>query len=95
MRADAPACRSPIERARKPTVSIDGARGMPSNTRRSKVGLYPATPQKAAGTTIDCNVCDPTASRQIPAATAAAEPPLDPPGVRRRSRGFFVGGGSQ
>jgi hypothetical protein len=68
---------------------------MPSNGNRPKVGLYPTTPQYAAGTTIDCNVCEPTASRQIPAATAAAEPPLDPPGVRLRSHGFFVGGGSQ
>jgi hypothetical protein len=87
--------RSATEGARKPTVSIDGARGMPSNFMRSNAGLYPTTPQYAAGTTIDCSVCDPTARRQIPAATAAAEPPLDPPGVRLGSCGFLVGGGSQ
>ena len=68
---------------------------MPSNSSRPNVDVYPTTPQYAAGTMTDCSVCDPIASRQIPAATAAAEPPLDPPGVRFGSRGFFVGGGSQ
>ena len=33
----------------------------------------------------------PCASGSIPAATAAAEPPLDPPGVRSRSHGLRVG----
>ncbi len=44
---------------------------------------------------VDCNVWEPMASGHIPAATAAAEPPLEPPGVRRRSHGFLVDGGSQ
>ena len=33
----------------------------------------------------------PCASGTIPAATAAADPPLDPPGVRDRSHGLRVG----
>lgn len=76
-------------------MSMDGASGMPSNRSRPNVDVYPTTPQYAAGTMIDWSVCDPIAKRQIPAATAAADPPLDPPGVRRGSRGFTVGGGSQ
>jgi hypothetical protein len=35
-------------------------------------------------------VSDPRAAMHSPAATAAAEPPLEPPGMRSRSQGFFV-----
>ena len=48
---------------------------------RSRLGLKPTTPQKAAGRITDPIVCVPTASWQRPAATAAAEPLLEPPGV--------------
>src|SRR5207237_3367013 len=43
------------------------------------VGLYPMTPQNAAGRTIEPAVCDPNASGTIQSATAAAEPDDDPP----------------
>src|SRR5215467_1840146 len=36
-------------------------------------------------------VSDPSASGANPAATAAADPPLDPPGVRSSDQGFRVG----
>ena len=36
-------------------------------------------------------VSEPSASGTIRAATAAADPPLDPPGVRSRAHGFLVG----
>jgi hypothetical protein len=39
---------------------------------------------------MDPPVSDPSASGTNPAATAAALPPLDPPGMRSWSLGFFV-----
>src|SRR5690606_36665504 len=50
----------------------------------------PTSPQNAAGCRTDPPVSDPRAAAAMPAATAAADPPLDPPGVRSRSHGFFV-----
>ena len=38
-------------------------------------------------------VCEPTASGTIPAATAAAEPADDPPGVQPGAAGLRVGAG--
>ena len=43
---------------------------------------------------IDPPVSPPSASVVIPAATAAALPPLDPPGVMPWRQGFWVGGKS-
>ena len=40
-------------------------------------------------------VCDPSAPRHMPQARAAAEPLLEPPGVRDRFQGLRVGGGSK
>ncbi len=54
------------------------------------LGLTPKTPQKAAGRIIEPLVCVPMASGTMPAATAAAEPDDEPPGVRSRSRGLRV-----
>ncbi len=51
----------------------------------------PVTPQKAAGWRIEPPVSLPSASAQKPAATAAAEPPEDPPGTRVTSHGLCVG----
>src|SRR5216684_630834 len=48
-------------------------------------------PQKAAGWRIDPPVSDPSASGVRRAATAAADPPLDPPGVRSSAHGFRAG----
>src|SRR3989344_1852406 len=55
------------------------------------VGFKPTTPQKAAGWRIEPPVSDPRAAIAICAATAAAEPPDEPPGTRLVSWGFFVG----
>src|SRR5699024_8721778 len=52
--------------------------------------LNPTMPQKAAGMRILPPPSVPTAHGPIPAATAAATPPEDPPAVRRGSMGFRV-----
>ena len=56
----------------------------------SFVGLNPTTPQNAAGRITDPLVCVPIAPSTCPAATAAAEPDDEPPGVCRAFHGFFV-----
>ena len=48
-------------------------------------------PQTAAGWRIDPPVSVPSASGARPAATAAAEPPDEPPGTRVSSQGLSVG----
>jgi hypothetical protein len=53
--------------------------------------LSPNTPQHDAGTRIEPPPSLPWATGTTRAATAAAEPPLDPPEVRVRSHGVFVG----
>src|SRR5579871_6081050 len=55
---------------------------------RQKVGFSPVTPQNEAGMRIDPPVSVPVAIATIPAATAAPDPPLDPPGTRSVSQGF-------
>jgi len=50
----------------------------------------PTTPQRPAGCLIEPPVSVPRAAAQSPAATAAAGPPLEPPGIRVKSHGFFV-----
>ena len=55
------------------------------------VGLSPVSPQKAAGCRIDPPVSVPVAIGAKPAATAAADPPEDPPGTRSKFQGFKVG----
>src|SRR5712692_7241947 len=67
----------------------------PSSCKRPYVGLHPAMPQYAAGRVIDPPVCEPSAPRHMPVATAAADPLLEPPGVWARFHGFFVTGGSK
>src|SRR5215510_4212095 len=63
---------------------------------RSKcAGTSDATPQNAAGLPTDPTVCVPIAAGHIRAATAAAEPLLDPPGLCSRFHGFRVGPGSR
>src|SRR6476646_11641159 len=51
----------------------------------------PTTPHNAAGWRIEPPVSEPNATGENPAATAAALPPLDPPGTRDGSRGLRVG----
>src|SRR5437764_2327858 len=53
-------------------------------------GLNAATPQNAPGRTTEPAVCEPVAIGTIPAATAAAEPDDEPPGVCSRLCGLRV-----
>ena len=51
----------------------------------------PVTPQNAAGWRIEPPVSVPVAAGARRAATAAAEPPLEPPGTRAGSQGLRAG----
>src|SRR5258706_16097077 len=51
----------------------------------------PTTPQSAAGWRIEPPVSVPVAPTHSDAATAAAEPPDDPPGTCASDQGFFTG----
>src|SRR4051795_2793787 len=55
------------------------------------VGLRPTVPVTAPGCLIEPPVSVPIASGASKAATAAAEPPPEPPGIRSRSHGLCVG----
>src|SRR5687767_13870299 len=58
---------------------------------RPRVGLSPKSPQHEAGIRIDPPPSPPPAHGTIPLATAAADPPDDPPGVRVMSHGLRAG----
>src|SRR6185437_17153486 len=82
---------SATERAKTPTVSSVGAKGMmPVREIEPCVRLYPTTPQKAAGRMTDPRVCVPIATGTKPAATAEAEPLEEPPGVCAWFQGLRV-----
>ena len=49
------------------------------------------TPHQEAGWRMDPPVSDPRAAGASPAATAAQDPPEEPPGARLTSQGFLVG----
>ena len=51
----------------------------------------PTTPHRAAGWRMEPPVSVPRVHGASAAATAAADPPLDPPGTRVRSHGLRVG----
>ncbi len=55
------------------------------------VGLSPLTPLSAAGILTEPPVSVPSAAAHIPAATAAPDPPLEPPGIRSGSQGLRHG----
>jgi hypothetical protein len=68
-------------RAIGPAVSNDGASGQQASVGTSPcVGLKPTIPQQAAGMRIEPAESVPSAASQRPAASAAADPPLEPPG---------------
>src|SRR2546422_9583139 len=74
-----------------PGQSMDGASGItPSRGRRPVVGLSPKVPHIDAGMRIDPPVSEPSAQGTMPAATAAADPPLEPPVNRATSQGLPV-----
>ena len=53
--------------------------------------MSPVTPHSAAGWRIEPPVSVAVAAGTSRAATAAAEPPEEPPGTRAASQGFFTG----
>ena len=53
--------------------------------------MRPTTPHRDAGWRIDPPVSEPREIVTSPAATAAAEPPEEPPGTRSVSHGLAVG----
>src|SRR5437588_9845936 len=63
----------------------------PYRLTRPYVGFTPATPHGVAGCRTRPPVSVPSAQITSPAATAAAEPALEPPGTRSRSHGLCVG----
>ena len=58
---------------------------------RPYVGFRPTTPVSAAGWRTEPPVSVPSAHTAMPLATAAALPPLDPPGTMSRSHGLCTG----
>lgn len=80
-------------------VSSPGASRVGLSPVKPRVGhaptgaTYPATPQNEAGLVSDPAVCDPRARGTTPAATAAAEPLEEPPGVWAGRCGLRVGPG--
>src|SRR6185295_18910957 len=74
------------------TVSID-ERGSPSGApvTRPRLGLRPTSPQQLAGMRIDPPPSLACASGTMPAATAAAEPPDEPPVVCSVFHGLRLG----
>ena len=58
---------------------------------RPRLGFSPTSPQQLAGILIEPPPSFACAIGTMPAATAAADPPLEPPGERPRSQGLCVG----
>ena len=76
---DIPCQCSPSETSRSGSIEI-----------RPLVGFNPNRPQEAAGMRIEPAPSDAVASATSPAATAAALPPLEPPGLRWGFQGLRV-----
>jgi hypothetical protein len=83
---------SSARRAIGPMVSNVHATGMlPRLLTRPAVPRRPHTPPSPAGMRIDPAVSVPMVAAAIPAATAAPEPPEEPPAMRSRSHGLRQG----
>src|SRR5581483_3752679 len=63
----------------------------PYRDTRPYVGVTPTTPQNDAGCRTEPPVSEPSATTALPCATAAAEPPLEPPGTRSGATGLRTG----
>jgi hypothetical protein len=75
-----------------PTWSrLDAKATIPYRETVPYVGRRPTTPQSEAGCLTEPPVSVPRAQGARPAATAAAEPPDEPPGTRSGSHGLRVG----
>jgi hypothetical protein len=64
---------------------------MPESGSRPRLGLSPTRPQHAAGTRVEPPPSAAWAIGTTPAATRAAAPPDEPPGVRSKFHGLRVG----
>src|SRR5919106_1461648 len=83
---------SRTSRVNVPTVSSAEAKAMsPYREMRPYVGFNPTTPHSAAGWRTEPPVSVPSPHTASPAATAAAEPPEEPPGTVDTSHGLRVG----
>ena len=83
---------SRTERDTTPSVFIPTGGSMTSLvSARPRVGFSPTRPHIAAGIRIDPEMSLAWAAGTIRAATAAADPPDEPPGDRSRSHGLWVG----
>src|ERR1051326_395063 len=71
--------------------SPDAKATSPQRLTRPYVGLRPTTPHSAAGWRTEPPVSEPRAAGTMRAATAAAEPPDEPPATRVRSHGLGAG----
>ena len=83
---------SRTERETTPSVFIPTGGSMTSLvSARPRVGLSPTSPHSAAGMRIEPEMSLAWAAGTMRAATAAADPPDEPPGDRPRSHGLWVG----
>ena len=85
-------CRAPSARSRRWSRRRAAARRRPGpNGISPRPALSPNRPQQAAGMRIEPPPSLAPATGTMPAATAAAAPPEEPPGVRPRSQGLRAG----
>src|SRR3989442_15582901 len=90
--ADSSVAASRTSRVSVPTWSSDEANAIsPYRLIRQYVGFSPTTPHSDAGCRTDPPVSVPRAHTASPDATAAAEPPDEPPGTRSVSHGLRAG----
>ena len=74
-----------------PSIPSSDSPSSGAGEMRPRVGLSPTRPQQAAGILTEPPPSLPCATGTMPLATAAADPPEEPPGVRSRSQGLRVG----
>ncbi len=90
--------RAVLHRPREDADVVEAPRraaSTPAALIRPCVGLKPTTPQYAAGRSTEPTVCEPSASGTMRAATAAAGPLDEPPGVCSGFHGLRVALGSR
>src|SRR5687768_13942953 len=86
------AMQSSAETASGPPVSNDAVIGIaPRRLTAPCVGLRPVVPHAAAGMRIEPPVSDPIPIITVRVATAAPEPPDEPPGISEVSHGLRTG----
>jgi IstB-like ATP binding protein len=81
----------PCRAATGPSVTRSRSEGVGHRATTPLDGLKPTRPQSAAGMRTEPPASVRVAIGTIPAATAAAEPPLEPPGDQSTAHGFRVG----